>query len=163
MRYGKLVALLLIVVLVGSGCVSAIDKFVVFPVNGQDPDRVAADRLECEAFASANKNNREALQGAGMGAAFGAGAGAINGAIQGAFVGRAGQYTAVGAGVGAGMGLAAGAIAGIIADNQRYLRVYALCMNIRGYALTGSLEEFGFPPPVTSEGAERFSARPPLT
>jgi hypothetical protein len=138
--------LILAILILTSGCVSARDKFVVFPMQQQDPDRVAADRLECEAFAKLNKNNRELAQNAAFGAAFGAGAGALNGAIQGAYLGRAGQYTAIGAGVGAGMGLAAGAIAGAVADHQRYLRIYATCMSLRGYTVTGSIEEFGFPP-----------------
>lgn len=146
MRYGKFLTLFLIVLIAAPGCTSAKRKFVVFPMQQQDPDRVAADRAACEAFASDNRNNDEALQNAGMGALLGAGTGALNGAVQGAFRGAAGQGAGIGAAVGAAIGLSIGVVAGIIADHQRYLRIYAMCMQLRGYSLTSSLEEFGFPP-----------------
>lgn len=135
---------LVLIVLMAPGCIAARDKFVVFPLQQQSTDQVAADRAACEAFAKANKNNAEAIQNAGMGALLGGGAGALQGTIHGAYLGRAGQGAGIGVGVGAGMGLAVGAIAGIVADHQRYLRVYAMCMQLRGYSLTGSLRDFGF-------------------
>ena len=134
---GRVVAVLVLACL-ATGCVSAQQKFVVFPTQGQQSEQIATDRLECEAFAKANRNNNEFLQAAGFGALYGAGAGALNGAVQGAYTRiGAGQGAGIGAGAGAAMGLAVGALAGVIADHQRYLRVYAMCMQLRGYALTG--------------------------
>ena len=129
----------LVVVGVLSGCASATQRVVVLPTQGQSAEKVAADKVDCETFATENRSNDQALTRAGMGALVGGVGGAATGALTGAFSGASratGRLTGYGASVGLVWGLLSGAVQGLEADHQRYVRVYKMCMSQRGYAAT---------------------------
>ncbi len=119
------------------GCATARERFVVFPMRGQDATQVEKDRDECETLAQTHRNSDDATLGAALGLGVGAGSGAAVGAVAGSFFGRAGWGAGYGAATGAVTGLAAGITAGAMSDHQRYLRIYAVCMASRGYNVAG--------------------------
>ena len=125
-----------VVVGVLSGCASATQRAIVLPTQGQSAEKVAADKVDCETFATENRSNDQALTRAGMGALVGGVGGAATGALTGAFSGATGRLTGYGASVGLVWGLLSGAVQGLAADHQRYVRVYKMCMSQRGYAAT---------------------------
>lgn len=130
-------ALVTIMALV-SGCASASQRLVSFPVRGQTVEQQAKDAAECEVFAEANKSNAEVLRSVGIATAGGAASGVLAGAVLGALgTGGAGHGAGVGAAVGATAGLIAGAWTALSAEHNRYLRIYGACMANRGYNVTG--------------------------
>lgn len=120
----------MVVVLIGFGCASASETFVHFPVRGQSSERLKADQGECERIAQEKKQE---VQAGATGAAVGGLGGAAMGAVTGAIGGGIGIDTAVGAAVGALVGL----FTGLGEDDARYKRIYAACMNARGYTVGG--------------------------
>jgi hypothetical protein len=130
-------ALALILSLALTACASGPHRFVAFPTAGQDFSQTVFDQEYCDRFARANKNDDNALIGAGMGALAGGAYGAAYGTLAAAAVGSSlKQGSLIGLGAGLAVGVTAGVIAGAVADHQRYLRVYAMCMALRGYAVT---------------------------
>lgn len=120
-----------------AGCATASERFVVFPIRGQTPEQIERDRAECEALAQAKRNDANALAGLGIGTAGGAAAGAALGAVSGAFFDQAGWGAGYGAATGATAGLITGLSYGVAADHNRYLAIYVVCMQTRGYNVAG--------------------------
>jgi outer membrane lipoprotein SlyB len=104
-------ALLLLV----AGCAAHPDPII--DTKGEDPDQLAQDWKECEAYSKEVKISQGAAKGAALGGAVGAVAGAIDGDVA--------ESAAYG-------GLYGGTRSGLDADRDRQM-VFKRCMSGRGY------------------------------
>jgi hypothetical protein len=100
-----------------AGCAAHPDPII--DTKGVDPDAMAQDWTECEAYSEEVSVTQGAAKGAGLGAAVGAVAGAIGGH------GDAGESAAFG-------GVYGGTRSGLEADRDRQ-EVFKRCMRGRGY------------------------------
>jgi hypothetical protein len=98
-----------------AGCAAHPDPII--DTKGEDPDQLAQDWEECEAYSKEVKISQGAAKGAALGGAVGAVAGAIDGDVA--------ESAAYG-------GLYGGTRSGLDADRDRQ-RVFKRCMSGRGY------------------------------
>lgn len=105
----------LMVLAIVSGCAAHPDPII--DTKGEDPDQLAADWKECEAYSKEVKISQGAAKGAALGGAVGAVAGAIDGDVA--------ESAAYG-------GLYGGTRSGLDADRDRQM-VFKRCMSGRGY------------------------------
>jgi len=109
----KLTCLLLVIAL--AGCAAHPDPIV--DTKGVDPEKLAQDWEECEAYTEQILISRGVAKGSALGAAVGAAAGAV--------YGDAGEGAATGA-------LAGGTRSGLDADRDKQM-VFKRCLRGRGY------------------------------
>ena len=98
-----------------AGCAAHPDPII--DTKGVDPDQLAEDRKECEAYSKEVKISQGVAKGTALGGAVGAVAGAIDGDVA--------ESTAYG-------GLYGGTRSGLDADRDRQ-QVFKRCMSGRGY------------------------------
>lgn len=112
-------ALMLPVLLFGSGCTTT--KEIIVDRQGIDYSRYAADKAECETYASEVRTGDKVLKGAASGAAIGA--------VVGAIADDSTEGTVRAAGVGA----VAGGVQGLAEGEREQVSVVKQCLRGRGY------------------------------
>lgn len=106
---------MLCLALLAAGC--AAHPRPIIDAKGEDPDQLARDMQECEAYSREVDIGQGVARGAALGSAVGAVAGAIEGDV--------GESAAYG-------GLYGGTRSGLDADRERQM-VFKRCMSGRGY------------------------------
>ena len=129
----------LAVVLLVSGCVSQVPRYIVSPARGQTSQQMDNDEFDCnlQAQRQTNYNPDKALtDGALVGLLVGGAAGAGLGAAAGVSGGIVGTGASVGAIAGGGVGATLGGSYLHDKDLNQTQRAYYACLEMRGYTLT---------------------------